>query len=174
MTGSRRSLTIASLASLLALAFAFSLFALAKDSSLSIGPDDGSASVVYTFDEYRCVPTQREDQRCGWLGTVTSDGVVEATNVEYRAAVVTEVSPGYQVPALWSYRDPLNAWSLEGSRAWLNNLANAAASLIFFGALAFAAVYWWRRFGRDKAAESEAAASQNGAKVPRDKQPAQS
>lgn len=154
MTGSRRSLTIASLASLLALAFAFSLFALARDSSLSVDPDDTSNSVIYTFNEYRCVTTFQEDQRCGWIGTVTSDGVVEAEGVEYRAAVTADVGPGYQVPALWSYRDPLNAWSIEGSRAWLNNLANAAASLAFFAGLSVAAVYWWRRFARDKSAES--------------------
>jgi len=157
MTDSRRSLRIAILSSLLALGFAFSLFAMARDSSMGIGDDDGSAGVVYTFNEYRCIGTSTQYQQCGWIGTVTSDGMVEATGVQYRDAVVEGVSPGYQVPALWSYRDPLNAWSIEGSRAWLNNVASAAASLVFMLALLASAIYWWRRFARDKADEAAVA-----------------
>ncbi len=166
MTDSRRALRIAVLSSLLALGFAFSLFAMSRDSSMGIGDDDGSAGVIYTFDSYRCIGTSTQYQQCGWIGTVTSNGVVEATDVQYRDAVVEGVSPGYQVPALWSYRDPLNAWSIEGSRAWLNNVASAAASAVFLLAMLVSAIYWWRRFARDKATEAGAAPKEPASRKP--------
>ncbi|MFA7265024.1 MAG: hypothetical protein WC054_01815 [Candidatus Nanopelagicales bacterium] len=166
MTDSRRALRIAILSSLLALGFAFSLFAMARDSSMGLGNDDGSAGVIYTFDEYWCSGTTTQYQQCAWIGTVTSNGVVEATDVQFRDAVVEGVSPGYQVPALWSYRDPLNAWSIEGSRAWLNNVASTVAAAVFMLAMLVSAIYWWRRFGRDKAEEATAAPKEPTSKKP--------
>ncbi len=154
MTGSRRSLVTAILATLAAIGFAFSIFAMVR--AANFGADNHEGAVVYTFDQYRCVGTAPE-QSCGWIGTVTNDGIVEATNVAYREAVATEVVTGYQVSALWSYRDPSNAWSIEGSRAWLNTFANTSASLIFLVAMMVASIYWWRRYGREKRAEATSA-----------------
>ncbi len=150
MTGSRRSLVTAILATLAAIGFAFSILAMVRDARTH------EHAVVYTFDEYRCVGAEPE-QSCEWIGTVTDDGKINATNVAYREAEVLEVGIGDQVPALWSYRDPLNAWSIDGSRAWLNTLTNMSASVIFLVATMVASIYWWRRFGREKHAEATSA-----------------
>ncbi len=168
MTGSRRSLVTAILASLAAIGFVFSIFAMVSDANFGINNHEGT--VVYTFDQYRCVETAPE-QQCEWIGTVTNNGIVEATNVAYREAVGIEVSDGYQVPALWSYRDPLNAWSIEGSRAWLNTLTTTAASLIFLVAMMVASIYWWRRYGREKRAEATSASKKPSS---REKEPVSS
>lgn len=155
MTGSRRSLVTAILATLAALGFAFSVFAITSTANFSSNSEDDA--VTYTFVSYHCVGSAPEQQLCGWSGTVTSNGIVEQTGVTYRDTIPVEVSRGYQVPALWSYRDPLNAWSIEGSQAWLNTLANTGASFTFFVIMAIVAIYWWRRFVRDRRDESQAA-----------------
>ncbi len=168
MTGSRRSRVTAILTTLLAIGFAFSIFAMVRDANF--GANNHEGTVVYTFDQYRCVGTATE-QSCRWTGTVTSDGIVEATNVTYRAAVAIEVDTGYQVPALWSYRDPLNAWSIDGSREWLNTFASTSASLIFFVAMMVASIYWWRRYGREKRPEATSASKKPSS---REKEPVSS
>ncbi len=164
MTGPRRSRVTAILATLAAVGFAFSIFAMARDARAH------EHAVVYTFDQYRCVGTEPE-QSCEWIGTVTIDGILKSTNVAYREAADIEVSTGDQVPALWSYRDPLNAWSIDGSRAWLNTFANISTSVIFLVAMMVASIYWWRRYGREKRAEATAASKKPS---PREKEPVSS
>ncbi len=149
MTAKRRALVTAILTTLAACGFAFSLAALGMGAESAINDGGTTEGVTYTFETYRCVGTSSQFQHCGWLGTVTSNGVVEAKNVEFRSNTSPTVTAGEQVQALWSYRDPLNAWNIEGSRAWLNTIASAAVSFVLMVIMAVLAVVWWRRFARD-------------------------
>lgn len=161
----RRALTIAICATIATVGFALSLCAMANTIGQSIGNGPTNEGVTYTFDTYRCVGNGNQYQRCGWLGTVSDDGVVEQDGVEFRDAVPPEVTPGYQVRALWSYRDPLNAWSIEGSRAWLNTLASAATSFVLMALTLIASIYWWRRYAHERNL-SNAASSKPGPPQP--------
>lgn len=155
MERKKRALVTAVCTTLAALAFAFSLAAMSAEVSSSIRNGDSTEGVVFTFQTYRCVGNNSQYERCGWTGTVTANGVLEAENVEYRDAVSPEVRAGDTVEALWSYRDPLNAWSLEGSRAWLNSAASAAVSLLGVILLGLGAIYWWRQYSRESKLEAD-------------------
>ena len=155
MDRKKRALITALGTTLAALAFAFSLCAMATNVSAEIGSGSSTQGVVYTFQTYRCVGNGSQYERCGWTGTVTANGVVESEDVEYRDAVPPEVHAGDTVEALWSYRDPLNAWSLEGSRAWLNTLASAGVSFLGVVLLGLGAIYWWRQYRRESKAEAD-------------------
>ncbi len=155
MDRKKRALITAICTTLGAMAFAFSLAAMATTLSGTLGSGNSAHGVVYTFQTYRCVGDGSQYERCGWTGTVTANGVVESEDVEYRDAVPPDVRSGETVEALWSYRDPLNAWSLEGSRAWLNSLASTAVSLLGVILLGIGAIYWWRQYSRESKAEAE-------------------
>lgn len=157
MTAKRRALVTAILTTIAACGFAFSLAALGMGAETAINDGGTTEGVTYTFETYRCVGTSSQYQHCGWLGTVTSNGVVEAKNVEFRSNTSPTVSAGEQVQALWSYRDPLNAWNIEGSRAWLNTIASAIVSFVLLAIMLLLAIYWWRRFARDGLSKSQQA-----------------
>lgn len=155
MDRKKRALITAICTTLGALAFAFSFAAMTPDVISTISSGNSTQGVVYTFESYRCVGNGSQYERCGWIGTVTADGVVESQNVEFRDAVSPEVQAGETIEALWSYRDPLNAWSLEGSRAWLNSMASAAVSLLGVVLLGIGSIYWWRQYSRESKVEAE-------------------
>lgn len=174
MEPKRRALRIAICATVAAIGFAISLFAMANSIGQAIGNGPTDEGVTYTFKHYRCFGDGSQFERCGWLGTVSNNGIVEQDGVEYRDAVPPKVSPGYEIQALWSYRDPLNAWNIEGSRAWLNTVASAATSFAFMALMLLIAIYWWRRYAREKSDEQESMRKKDARKQRPDRELAES
>jgi hypothetical protein len=144
----RRTVTVAILATLGAIAFAFSVVALTWDLSDSIGADNARAiGVTYTFDNQRCVGETAEFRECRWTGTIRDGDEVLATNVKYADTLPPDLTVGTQINALWSSLNPTEAWSIETTRAWLNSIAALLISGVMFVALTATAFVSWRRLG---------------------------
>ncbi len=146
----RRTITIAIASTLGAIAFAFSLTALLLDLRPSFAEVDGRGiGVIYTFERERCVGSTDQFRQCRWTGTISNEGQTLATDVRYADTLPADVAPGVRVNALWSPLDPQTAWSVETTRAWLNQLSSILVSGAMTIGLSIAAIYWWRRFARE-------------------------
>jgi|GEM_PF-2014938 len=151
MTDTRRTVTVAILSTVGAIAFAFSIVALALDLVDSIGANNArSIGVTYTFDEQRCVGETPDFRECRWTGTIRDGDEVLATKVNYADTLPADLTVGKQINALWSSLDPTEAWSVETTRAWLNSIGALLVSGVMFVVLAATAFVWWRRFGSER------------------------
>ncbi len=150
MTGIRRTLTVAVLATVGALAFALSVVALSIDLFDSVRADGArSIGVTYTFEQEKCAEGTPDFRDCRWEGTIRDGNAVLATNVRYVDSLPADVTPGKEINALWSSLDPTQAWSVETSRAWLNSIGALVVSAVMLVGLGITAVVWWRRYGRE-------------------------
>ena len=147
MTPARRNLTIALGSTLAALAFCFSLFALTPSFTKSLGATQGRGlGVTYTFTQNQCIGGNIQYRSCRWVGTVTdADGAVVAEQVVFRDNPPSDVQVGSTVEALWTSRDPHNAYDLDSSRAWLSTLGAGLVSAIGVVVFLITALIWWRR-----------------------------
>lgn len=156
MPNTRRTVTVAILATAGAITFAFSVIALILDLSDSIGADNARAiGVTYTFDMQRCVGETAEFRECRWTGTIRDGDEVLATNVNFVDTLPADLAVGTQINALWSSLDPTEAWSIETTRAWLNSIGALLVSGVMLVGLSATAVVWWRRYGSERSEHAE-------------------
>jgi len=143
MPNIKRTLTVAILATIGTIAFAFSVVTLALDLSASIGAEDAqSIGVTYTFEQQRCVGETAQFRECRWTGTIRDGDEVLATGVKYSDTLPAGVTVGKQINALWSPLNPTQAWSIETTRAWLNSIGALIVSGVMFVALGATSVIW--------------------------------
>ena len=166
MTRSRQTATLAALATVGALLFAFSVVALALDLSNSIGENKGrSIGVTFTFDKEQCVGgnVAASFSRCRWSGTSRDGAAVLATDVTYVDTLPPDIAVGKQISALWSSLNPTQAWSVDTARAWLNSISAFLVSSIMLVILGATAIIWWRRYAEEsKAHRAQQSPSEGG------------
>lgn len=163
MIKSRQTVTVAALATVGALLFAFSVVAMAIELGATIGEDKTrSIGVTFTFDGRQCVGAS-DFRRCRWPGTIRDGATVLQTDVTYVDSLPPNVAAGVQIGALWSPLNPTKAWSASTDRAWMNSVGALLVSSIMLALLSATAIVWWRRYGKEsKADRARQSSSENG------------